>query len=108
MEMGYWKGGWICIIHGFMSSPSDVYVAAQGCRKSIRYSVADESKEHFLDLDIDSILFNALMHGTVNSGLYRKFINKQMIIFPTCTSGASHPQFHHKMKSFNIILNYTC
>ena len=27
--------------------PSDVYVAVQGCRKSIRYSVADESKEHF-------------------------------------------------------------
>ena len=54
-----------------MSFPNDVYVAVKGGRKSIRYSVGDGSKEHFSDLVIDSILFNALMHGAVNTGLYR-------------------------------------
>ena len=54
-----------------MSSPNDVYVTVKGGRKSIRYSVGDKSKEHFSDLCIDSILFNALMHGAVNTGLYR-------------------------------------
>ncbi len=54
-----------------MSSPNDVCVAVKAGRKSIRYSVGDRSKEHFSDLGIDSILFNALMHGAVNTGLYR-------------------------------------
>ena len=54
-----------------MSSPNDVYVAVKGGRESIRYSVGDGSKELFSDLGIDSILFNALMHGAVNTGLYR-------------------------------------
>jgi len=44
--MRYLKGEWICIIHSFMSSLNDVCVAVQGCRKSMRYSVADKSKEH--------------------------------------------------------------
>ena len=54
-----------------MSSPSDVYVAVKEDKKSVRYSVGDKSKEHFSDLGIDRILFNALMHGAVNTGLYR-------------------------------------
>ncbi len=54
-----------------MSSPNYVYVAVKGGRKSIRYSVGDRSKEHFSDLGIDSILFNAFMHCAVNTGLYR-------------------------------------
>ena len=54
-----------------MSSPNDVYVAVKGGRKSIRYSVGDKNKEHFSDLGIDNILFNALMHCAVNTGLYR-------------------------------------
>jgi hypothetical protein len=33
--------------------------------------VGDESKEHFLDISIDRVLFNALTHGTANTGLYR-------------------------------------
>jgi len=31
-----------------------------------------------------------------------------MIVFPTRASGASQPQFHHKMTSLNKTLNYTC
>ena len=54
-----------------MSSMNDVYVPVKGHGKSIRYSVGDKSKEHFSDLGIDRILFNALMHGAVNTGLYR-------------------------------------
>ena len=54
-----------------MSSPSYVYVAVKAGRESIRYSVGDGNKEHFSDLGIDSILFNALMHCTVNTDLYR-------------------------------------
>ena len=54
-----------------MCSPNDVYVAVKGGRKSIRYSVGDGSKEHFSDLGIDRILFNALMHCAVNTGFYR-------------------------------------
>ena len=52
-------------------STNDVYIVVKGGRKNLRYSVGDKSKEHFCDLGIDSILFNALMHGTVNTGLYR-------------------------------------
>ena len=54
-----------------MSSSNYVCVAVKAGRKSIRYSVGDRGKEHFSDLGIDSILFNALMHGAVNTGLYR-------------------------------------
>ena len=54
-----------------MSSPNDVYVAVKGGRKSIRYSVGGKSKEYSSDLGIDSILFNVLMHCTVDTDLYR-------------------------------------
>ena len=52
-----------------MTSPNDVYVAVKLGRKSIRYSVRHKSKEHFWDLGVDRILFNAVELGTVNTGL---------------------------------------
>ena len=54
-----------------MTSPNDVYVAVNLGRKSIRYSVRHKSKEHFCDLGIDRILFNPVMHCTVNTGFTR-------------------------------------
>jgi hypothetical protein len=35
----------------------------------MKNSVGHKSKEHFLDLGIDSVLLNALMCGTYNIGL---------------------------------------
>jgi hypothetical protein len=52
-----------------MSSPNVVSVAVKRGKKSMKNSVGHKSKEHFLDLGIDSILFNALMYGTYNTGL---------------------------------------
>ena len=50
---------------------NDVYVVVKAGRNSIRYSIGDGSKELFSDLGIDRILFNALMHCAVNTGLYK-------------------------------------
>ena len=70
IEVRYWKGGWNCVIHRFMSSPVDVYVAVKGDRKSIRYSVGDKSKI-FLWLRHRQDFFNAQMLRTVNTDLRR-------------------------------------
>jgi len=53
-----------------MSTPNDVYLAVKGVRKNKKKnSVRHKNKEHVWDLCIDTILFNAIMHGTVNTGL---------------------------------------
>ena len=38
---------WNGLIHSFISSPKDVYVAEKGGRKNIKYSVGDNGKSIF-------------------------------------------------------------
>ena len=53
----------------FMSSPNDGYVAVKGGGVRKPQKIQLETKEHFWYLGIGRILFNSLMHGTVNTCL---------------------------------------
>ena len=58
-------------IHSCRSSPKDIYVAVKevGMPPPPK-SFGDKSKIHFWDLCVGRILFNAIIHAPVNTGLY--------------------------------------